>query len=94
MIDLEQAQELMTKYVQFREAYNNTKDPIIYKQMKQHERICIDKFKYLVTMKTNRYKTFSNYDDLNQDGLEALIKSMKNYNPEKGIFFFGGYTNI
>jgi RNA polymerase sigma factor (sigma-70 family) len=39
-------------------------------------------------MKTGRYKSFSNYDDLNQEGFEALIKAMNNYSSQKGSFFW------
>jgi RNA polymerase sigma factor (sigma-70 family) len=45
-------------------------------------------------MKTGRYKAFSNYDDLNQEGFEALIKAMKNYNPKKGSFFWWAHKYI
>jgi RNA polymerase sigma factor (sigma-70 family) len=45
-------------------------------------------------MKTSRYKTFSNYDDLNQEGYEALIKAMNNYNPSKGSFFWWAHKYI
>jgi RNA polymerase sigma factor (sigma-70 family) len=45
-------------------------------------------------MKTGRYKTFSNYEDLNQEGFEALIKAMTNYNPKKGSFFWWAHRYI
>lgn len=93
MIELEEAQNLMVKFVDLRKIANETQNPKDIKAFKDHEKICIDKFKYLVTMRTNRYKKFSNYDDLNQEGMEALVKAMKNYNPKKGIFFFGGVIN-
>ena len=60
----------------------------------KQQKICVEKFKYLITMKTNRYKKFSNYEDLNQDGYEALLKAMKNYNPDKGIFFYWAFKYI
>jgi RNA polymerase sigma factor (sigma-70 family) len=45
-------------------------------------------------MKTGRYKAFSNYEDLNQEGFEALIKAMNNYNPKKGSFFWWAHKYI
>jgi len=88
MLTEQEAQDLMTNFISLREKYNETKTKEDLVKFKNHERECINKFKYLVTMKTGRYKAFSNYEDLNQEGLEALVKSMKNYNPKKGIFFF------
>jgi RNA polymerase sigma factor (sigma-70 family) len=45
-------------------------------------------------MKTGRYKIFSNYEDLNQEGFEALLKSMNNYDPKKGSFFWWAHKYI
>ncbi len=88
MLQENEAKDLMDKFILLREIMNesNSKDDI--EKFKKHEKTCIEKFKYLVSMKTGRYKTFSNYEDLNQEGLEALIKGMKNYNPKKGSTFW------
>jgi len=87
MLNEEQAQELITKLLNLKSEYKKTNDPKIKIDLDRHERKCISDFKYLVSMKTGRYKSFSNYDDLNQEGFEALIKAIKTYNPEKGSFF-------
>jgi RNA polymerase sigma factor (sigma-70 family) len=87
MLTEEQAQDLMNKLVDLRNQVKNSNDPKIKKELHKHERKCINDFKYLITMKTGRYKAFSNYEDLNQEGLEALLKAMKTYNPQKGSFF-------
>ncbi len=91
---IEESQKLMKKLIKYRNKYEHSGDIKDLKVYQAHEKICIDKFKYLVMMKVGRYKKFNNYEDLIQDGLEALVKSMKNYNPTKGIFFFGGLTSI
>jgi len=91
---IEEAQTLMKTFIKYREKAaktNHQKDILLFKE---HERFCIEKFKYLVLMKTSRYKNFSNYDDLVQDGLEGLIKSMKTYNPKKGIFFWWAHKYV
>ena len=88
MISIEEAQQLMIEFIRLRQKVEESKsydDELLFRK---HEQVCIKKFKYLVTMKTNKYKQFSNYEDLNQEGLEALIKSMKNYDPKKGNFFW------
>ncbi len=47
---------------------------------------CIERFKYLVVSKLYRYRQFSNYQDLEQDGYEALLLALRTYNPDKGSF--------
>lgn len=39
-------------------------------------------------MKTSRYKQFSNYEDLKQEGMVALVKSMQTYDPKTSASFF------
>ncbi len=95
MLNDQEAQDLMTKLIDLREKVKETpSDSKISTELKKHEKICMEKFRYLVTMKTSRYKAFSNYDDLNQEGFEALIKAMNNYNPKKGSFFWWAHKYI
>ena len=94
MLTEQDAQDLMVKLIDLRDKVKLGEDPKAKSDLKKHEAICMEKFKYLVTMKTGRYKIFSNYDDLNQEGFEALIKSMNNYNPNKGSFFWWAHKYI
>jgi RNA polymerase sigma factor (sigma-70 family) len=94
MLTEQEAQDLMTKLIDLRQKVKDTGDSKISSELKKHEKICMEKFRYLVTMKTSRYKAFSNYDDLNQEGFEALIKAMNNYNPKKGSFFWWAHKYI
>lgn len=94
MLTEQEAQDLMTKLIDLRAKVKGSDDPKITTELKRHEQICMEKFRYLVTMKTGRYKAFSNYEDLNQEGFEALIKSMNNYNPKKGSFFWWAHKYI
>lgn len=87
MLTEKEAHDLMSKLVDLRTQFQETKSPQIETQLKLHEQECMEKFRYLVTMKTGRYKAFSNYEDLNQEGFEALLKAMKTFNPRKGGFF-------
>jgi RNA polymerase sigma factor (sigma-70 family) len=84
----------MTKLIDLRANAKDTGDAKIISELKKHEAVCMDKFRYLVTMKTGRYKAFSNYEDLNQEGFEALVKAMNNYNPKKGSFFWWAHKYI
>lgn len=94
MLTEQEAQDLMTKLIDLRAQNKGSEDSKITSELKKHESICMEKFRYLVTMKTGRYKAFSNYDDLNQEGFEALIKAMNNYNPKKGSFFWWAHKYI
>ena len=94
MLTEQEAQDLMIKFIDLRTQLNETGDSKIEAQFKRHEQECIEKFRYLVTMKTGRYKAFSNYEDLNQEGFEALIKAMKTFKPNKGSFFAWAHNYI
>ncbi len=94
MLTEQEAQDLMSKLIELRARVKDSASASITNELKKHEKICMDKFRYLVTMKTGRYKAFSNYDDLNQEGFEALIKAMNNYNPKKGSFFWWAHKYI
>jgi RNA polymerase sigma factor (sigma-70 family) len=88
MIDTTEARQLMDTLIELRTKADESKSSQDIRAFKKHETICVEKFLYLVTMKTGKYKSFSNYEDLNQEGLEALLKGMKNYNPKKGDPFW------
>ena len=94
MINIEEAQQLMEKFIELRIKSQESKSPSDISAFKKHENLCIEKFQYLVTMKTGKYKSFSNYEDLNQEGNEALIKAMKNYDPKKGIWFWWAHKYV
>ncbi len=94
MLTEQEAQDLMTKLIDLRSQVKESGDTKIVSELKKHEKVCMEKFRYLVTMKTGRYKAFSNYEDLNQEGFEALVKSMNNYNPKKGSFFWWAHKYI
>lgn len=94
MLTEQESTDLMNKLLELRAQVKDSNDSKIITELKRHEQICIEKFKYLVTMKTGRYKAFSNYEDLNQEGFEALIKAMKTFNPKKGCFFAWAHNYI
>jgi len=94
MLTEQEAQDLMAKLCDLRVQVKDSNEPKLVSELKKHEKVCMDNFRYLVTMKTGRYKAFSNYEDLNQEGFEALIKAMNNYNPKKGSFFWWAHKYI
>lgn len=82
----QEANDIAFKYINLKsqvEKNNSIKDKI---ELKKHEQLCVDKFKYIIDKRSFKYKQFSNYLDLRQDGFEALFLAMKSYNYNKGNF--------
>lgn len=94
MLTEQEANDLMNKWIDLKVRLKDSQDPTLVKEFEKHDRVCMEKFRYLVTMKTGRYKAFSNYEDLNQEGHEALIKAMKTFKPNKGSFFAWAHNYI
>src|SRR5579864_9715877 len=94
MLTEQEANDLMNKWIDLRTRLKESTDPQLVKEFAKHEKLCVEKFRYLITMKTGRYKAFSNYEDLNQEGFEALIKAMKTFKPNKGSFFAWAHNYI
>lgn len=94
MLTEQEANDLMNKWIDLKSRVTGSEDPKLIQEFKKHDRLCMEKFRYLVTMKTGRYKAFSNYEDLNQEGHEALIKAMKTFKPHKGSFFAWAHNYI
>ncbi len=84
----------MIALINLRQKYKETHEESLLMDLKRHEELCIDKFRYLITTRTARYKSFSNYEDLCQEGYEALLKAMINYDPNKGSFFWWAHKYI
>lgn len=94
MLNKTEAQQLMIDLIKLRKRSDETKNENDIKKYKDYEQFCIKQFMYIVDMHASRYRSFSNYDDLKQEGLESLIKAFKNYNPKKGIFFWWAHKYI
>ena len=96
MLTEQEAQQLMIDLIKMRDEIKSAKkkDVKLIAKYKAHQNLCVEKFKYLVSMRTGRYKAFSNYDDLNQEGFEALNKAMASYKPSKGSFFWWAHKYI
>ena len=84
----------MENFVNAREKYNSSKSKTDLKELKKHEEICIKEFDYLIKMRTGKYRLFSNYEDLNQEGREALLNAMKTYKADMGNWFAWAHQYI
>ena len=91
---MEESQQLMADLIRLRKVSEETNSVDDIKAYNKQMAICIDSFQYLIRMRTGRYKSFSNYDDLNQEGTEALLKAMKTYDPSKGNWFGWAHNYI
>jgi RNA polymerase sigma factor (sigma-70 family) len=88
MITEQEALDIFRSLKTAESCFETNKDSKSKRDLDKVTNIIIDKFGYLVKMKSSRYKKYSNYDDLNQDGFEALVKGLKTYNPAKGSIFW------
>lgn len=55
-------------------------------RLRSEKNNCLQNLVWLVTARTGKYKKFPNYEDLTQDGQEALIMALNSYKPGKGNF--------
>lgn len=78
--------EIAKEYVELREQASKSKNKKIKSKFKQFHNDIVKKLSHLVLLRTNRYRMFNNYHDLQQDGFEALFMALKTYRPEKGDF--------
>lgn len=94
MVSIEEADKIMAEFVKLRETYEQTRSKEDYKKYKEQETLCIEKFDYLIKMRTGKYRLFSNYEDLNQDGRVALLNAMKTYKADMGNWFAWAHQYI
>lgn len=78
---------MLNKFVELRDKRKKSRSKKVHAQYEKYHALCTSKLDYLVEVKTRKYKGFSNYDDLRQDGRLALMMALKSYNPRKGNFF-------
>lgn len=60
----------------------------IKEEFKDCQNKCINAIKPLVLSRVGKYRRFSNYEDLKQDGFEAVILALETYDPAKGSFIW------
>ncbi|MCZ2224599.1 MAG: hypothetical protein LC122_13320 [Chitinophagales bacterium] len=76
-------------YLKFKELKKMASLDNKYKRdLSNYEKIIIEKFQYIVMAKTSKYRKFNNYSDLNQEGLEAILRAMNSYDINKGSIFW------
>jgi RNA polymerase sigma factor (sigma-70 family) len=79
---------LLNDMVILRKKCVKSKSLSLKKELDEIQSECIKELEYLVEARTKRYRGFSNYEDLRQDGLIALYRALQTYKPEKGDFYW------
>lgn len=79
----DEVNKVVKKYISLRNKTNKNKS-----DLKQLELQVVNILEHLVKIRCNRYRNFSNYNDLLQEGFEAVFMALKTYNPAKGDFIW------
>lgn len=83
-----EANHILKKLIELRNQCKDSDSPDLHKRYSDWEQYCSTKFDYLVTSKTRKYIQFPNYQDLQQDGRLALVIALRNFDINKGSFFW------
>lgn len=82
----EEVNEIAKEFVELRDKIKTSKKEKNESKFEEFRNNVVKKLSHLVLLRTNRYRMFNNYHDLQQDGFEALFMALKTYRPEKGDF--------
>ncbi len=86
-INRDEVEEMLNKFVELRDKRKKVRSKKVQQEYEKYHAMCTSKLDYLVEIRTRKYKGFSNYDDLRQDGRLALMMALKSFDPSKGNFF-------
>lgn len=84
----ERINNLLDRLVALRRKCAKSRSTKLKREFAKVQEECAVELDYLVEARTRKYKAFSNYDDLRQDGRLALYLALQSYEPEKGNFFW------
>ena len=88
MLNKETANQLLSELRKYESIYRQNPSPKNKRALSIHENLCVKKFSYIVKFGAKKYKNYSNYQDLLQEGYIALVSALKTYNEEKGDIFW------
>ncbi len=83
----EEAEDLLKEFIDIRVKYKSNSKKY-EKKYNQCKLLCIEKFDYIAQNKVRKYKAFSNYDDLLQEGRIALMLALNSYETGRGCWFW------
>ena len=81
-------EEILAKFCELRDKAKQRKNSKYKSEYFKYREMCLSNFDYLVKNKTQKYKKFTNYEDLYQDGRIALLAALNTYSPDKGNFYW------
>ncbi len=87
-ISRKEASSLISDFVKARNKYKKSNNIHLQIEYRRLQSLCASKFDFLVEHRTKKYRNFSNYEDLKQEGRLALLMALASYNPRKGNFFY------
>jgi RNA polymerase sigma factor (sigma-70 family) len=87
-ISRQEAEYIVANLISLRNKSKRSKSEKVHKEYKKAQQLCADKLDFLVDRKTKKYRGFSNYEDLKQDGRLALVLGLNSYKPDKGDIFY------
>ncbi|HMB99997.1 MAG TPA: sigma-70 family RNA polymerase sigma factor [Flavobacteriaceae bacterium] len=87
-IERDEHDEILNRLFELRQKCKKSKSKKIHAEYRKAEALCEAKFDYLVLSKLYKYKSFANYEDLKQDGRVALLLALRNFDPNKGNFYW------
>lgn len=87
-VSQKEADELISEFIRLKKKSRRSKSAKVQKEFRDIHQKCVVTFDYLVTSRIRRYKKFSNYEDLYQDGRIALLLALESYDQDKGNFFW------
>lgn len=82
----EQLEQMAIDYLQIQENLKKSLSSNDIRKLKTKQEAIIKNLKCLVNIRSFRYKKFSNFIDLEQEGLEALIMALNTFKPNKSSF--------
>jgi DNA-directed RNA polymerase specialized sigma subunit len=82
----EQLEQMAIDYLDIKENLKNASDSKKIRTLKIKQENIIKNLKCLVNIRSFRYKKFSNFPDLEQEGLEALIMALNTFKPNRSSF--------
>lgn len=83
----EEINDLAFKFLELKALAEKSNKEEDLKEFKRFQNIFFTKLRFLVLKCVAKYKQFSNYPDLEQDGFEALLMSLNSYDPTKEVPF-------
>ena len=88
LADRDEINTMIENFVKLRDRTRKSRSKKVHAKYQQMLALCADKLDYLIVSRTRKYRGFSNYDDLRQDGQVALMLALNSFDPLKGNFFW------